>query len=229
VARSERWNPNKSIPADLQQHEPELFRRYLHCVYRDEVPVPIHWNDEINPKFDMSEISYETEPADKFYEYLLKLYIMADSLQDPTTANLIIDKVRSVSQKACTPQSGALKFAFDHTLPGDPMRKVLADIFIFGGDRYGDDIDYPHDFLKLVVDRFRVMRSVNPTVQAAAVKVGNKTLWEVGDGKGGTYHHEEDDDDEDGNDMYGGDIVEDEGDDVDDEDDSDRCNPDSEL
>jgi hypothetical protein len=38
AARSERWTLIKSKPADLQHCDPDIFAKYLHCIYRDAVP-----------------------------------------------------------------------------------------------------------------------------------------------------------------------------------------------
>jgi hypothetical protein len=203
AARSEMSTLAKSKPTYLPKHDPKIFAHYLHCVYRDAVPFFDWWEDgdDDNASYTMDVICTESDFADYYYEYLVKLYTTADSLQDPITANMAIDEVRRISQKARRPQSDALDHAFDHTSPGDNMRKVLADIYIFSGDGDLDDIDYPADFLKLVVERFTAMREKNSKVGGAAKKVARKTLWALGDDVSGhqarrEYHQETESDSE---------------------------------
>ena len=204
AARSETWTSDTSKPADLQHHEPKFFAHYLHCIYRDAVPFYDMWFDdgdtvETNAIHTMDVIRTDSFFADQYYEYLVKLYITADSLQDPTTANMVIDETRRISQQAAEPKSETLQLAFDHTVPSDNMRNVLADIFILNGHELGDAIDYPPDFLKLIVERFKTMRETNSEVRDAATKVGKKTLWAFGGGEGGhqacrEYHQETEED-----------------------------------
>ena len=204
AARSERWTLIKSKPADLQHCDPDIFAKYLHCIYRDAVPFyDMFYDDgdtvETNATYTMDVIRTDSYFADQYYEYLVKLYTTADSLQDPTTANMVIDEMRRISQQAAEPNSETLELVFDHTVPGDNMRKVLADIFIFNGHELGDAIDYPPDFLKLIVERFKTMRETNSEVRDAATKVGKKTLWAFGGGEAGDqacreYHQETEED-----------------------------------
>jgi hypothetical protein len=162
----------------LQHSDPDTFAHYLHCVYRDAVPFFNPEDGGSDEERIMCELGYDSDVADDYYEHLVRLYIMADSLQDPITANMVIDETRRISQQSCTPQTNTLKLAFDQTLPGDGMRNVLADTFIFGGDEDPDDIDYPAGFLKLVVERYKAMRERNSEVGAAVRKVGEETLWD---------------------------------------------------
>lgn len=200
AARSERWTLDKSKPADLQHCDPDIFANYLHCVYHDTVPLYDRWKDgdDINASYAMELMCRETWFADKYYEHLVKLYTTADSLEDPITANMVVDEVRRISQKACPPLASKVKLAFDNTVLGDNMRKVLADIFVSVSDARGDedleDVDYPEDFLKLVVERFKTMRGYT-RVEDATTKIAEKTLWALGDDECGRlarrqYHRE---------------------------------------
>ena len=209
AARPERSTSDESKPVDLQHCDPDIFAYYLHCVYRDAVPYFDIFNDgdEGNDTYTMEVIREDPDAADQYYEYLMKLYTIADRLQDPITANMVIDEVRRISQKACLPQTDALGHAFDHTLPGDKMRKVLADMFIFSGDELLG-VSYPAKFLRLVVKRFKLMRATNSEVGNAATKVGEETLWALGDDDRGhqarrEYHQEieEDSKPEEGSEM----------------------------
>jgi hypothetical protein len=182
AARSEHWTSDKSKPVDLQHCDPTVFAHYLHCVYRGEVPFFDIYGDgqEINGQYTMKEMCREPDIANEYYEYLVKLYITADSLQDPITANLVIDEVRRISQRACIPGGSALTLAFDQTLEGDGLRNVLADIVIVCGDEYDDGVDHSIDFLKLVMKRSKTVRSTTREVQAATEEVGDETLWAFG-------------------------------------------------
>lgn len=180
AARSERWTTDKSKPANMQQYDPEIFASYLHCIYRDVVPRPNKWTPEADAQRAMNATNHDTDSGNEYYRYLVKLYIIADSLRDPTTANLVIDETRRFSYVACLPGFPVVKLAFRHTMPGDGLRKVLADVYVFKGSSISGE-HCPLAFLMLVIGRSMATRKKNEAVSAAIEAVAQSSLYAIGD------------------------------------------------
>lgn len=180
AARSDRWLSDKAKPADLQQYDPDIFVSYLHCIYRDAVPRSNQLGDEAAAKSAVAAMNRNTVSGNEYYRYLAELYVLADGLQDPITANLVIDETRRFSCIACLPGCPVLEFAFRHTLLGDGLRKVLADIYVFNSLGVSAE-HFPREFLMLVIERSMAMSRNNPAVSGAVEAVAEKTLYAIGD------------------------------------------------
>jgi hypothetical protein len=153
AAKSGRWTQTK--PTDLQEHDPDTFNRYLHCLYRNAVP------EHILPPATLDKESFEQyvanvkHSADRQFEYLVDLYILADSLIDPITANMAIAKIRRFGRiKGYSPGAKVIDRVFRSTREDDGLRNLLADCHIY--NLYVQyDGDFPKDFLFLVLRRFQ--------------------------------------------------------------------------
>lgn len=165
AARSERWTPGTK-PTDLHEHDPETFDRYLHCVYHNELPVRPDPVGELPPDADRirnpneyrEQQSQRTAAKRRFvverYRELVSLYILADSLLDPITANLVIDQIAVLGWDSFQlPGEGLIKLAFFSTRGNDGLRKLLADFYIYMDETLPEG-DFPKAFLSLVVERF---------------------------------------------------------------------------
>jgi hypothetical protein len=137
AARSERWITDKSKPADLHEHNPETFNVYLHCLYHSVVPKSLNIN------------AHDTR-----FKELIDLYALADILVDPTTANLVIDEIRSYSELVRrNPSAEAITYAFESTRDDDALRGLFADFCIYDGADLPEG-NLPKEFLSLLVQRF---------------------------------------------------------------------------
>lgn len=83
AATSTRWTTDPSKPVDLQEHEPEVFRSYIRCIY-------FAW-------FDLPSATASRETVDRCYEALTKLYILTDKLGDVSTGNFVLSKIIRLS------------------------------------------------------------------------------------------------------------------------------------
>jgi hypothetical protein len=88
------------------------------------------------------------------YQTLINLYILADKLLDPTTANMAIDEIRRFGESVGR-NLGAddIILVFDSTTEGDGLRKLLADFIIYTGIKLPEG-DMPKDFFKFVLQRY---------------------------------------------------------------------------
>lgn len=150
----QRCTEDKSKPLLLEGERPGTFDMYLHCLYHNEVPKCVQTLD------DDRLTGSTVYGADWKFIILIDLYTLANKLIDPTTANMVIDKIRELGQKDHTPGSDAIEFAFDYSDDGDKLRSLLADFYIFDKNATYSESDgnYPRAFLDLVVERFLRLR-----------------------------------------------------------------------
>jgi hypothetical protein len=170
------WTHNNPKPTELKDYDPNIFNHYLHCVNYDVVRAFNEWHEEGLYNETLRVQDYDT--ALLCYGYLVQLYVIADGLQDPITANMVIDEIRRFSniQEALPPGPFAVDFAFLHTPKDSGLRSLLADIYVFGSHGIEDE-DFPAAFLKLVIGRYKAMKNDNQEVKVAMEKVANDTLW----------------------------------------------------
>ena len=73
--------------------------------------------------------------SDSTYMNYVELYLLADKLQDLTTANLVADQILLVSEQTNkSPDYAEIAHAYSHTTPGHPLRRLMRDFRIqYGG------------------------------------------------------------------------------------------------
>jgi hypothetical protein len=108
---------------------------------------------------------HEIEPVqnrlDQDFESLLKLYALADSLSDPTTANMAFEEIKKLCQSSCfNLGAGFVDLAFRSTKQGDGLRNFLADQYVYESDCLPRG-NFPAAFFKLIVERFLSEKSCN--------------------------------------------------------------------
>jgi hypothetical protein len=166
VARSERWTPGTK-PTELHEHYAGIFNLYVHCVYRNVLPsmeasifLPPNNGNATDPpqspeQAQQGEVNRK-DLIDLRYEALINLYILADVLLDPTTANMAIDEIRRFRLDVkSNPGAHVITFIYNSTKEGDGLRKVLADFFIYSyTSLYMPKGDVPNDFFKFLMQRY---------------------------------------------------------------------------
>jgi hypothetical protein len=149
-ARSLRWK--KSVPVELQHADPKIFDMYLHCVYRNAVPV-----------LRVGEVEEEEEhlpydpQVEKCYQAFVDLYILADSLLDSVTTKLVIQEIfdfRALHE--LPPEAGVINHAYRHTMADCALRDALVEIFARAS--WLPDGDFPHAFLRSVIEKQMSLR-----------------------------------------------------------------------
>lgn len=119
AARSQRWNHESSRPTELLDTKPAVFEEYLRCIYADRVETASPGKSDILGR--------------------VQLWILADRLQDLTTANLVADEIvrDSVGQSDTAwrfvPTLKVVAFAYSHTAPGSAMRRLMRDLRVYDG------------------------------------------------------------------------------------------------
>lgn len=143
---------------DLQNEDPEVFARYLNCVYFGtdalqldaNAPEDDHDdgsdNEELPPDaFLCSEAEFArihqevTSSRGKYLKYIYQcldiftdLYLLADRLRDVETANLVMDALICFSYKGGRIfDTDTIRLVYDSTAHGNPLRKYMRDECVY--------------------------------------------------------------------------------------------------
>jgi hypothetical protein len=101
---------------------------------------------------------------------LIKLYLLADKLQDLTTANMVMDELMDfVAKAAQIPRYTPTSLAYNSTAGSNPLRALLRDYWIYQMPNDGADLlkanNFPKDFLRDVAAEFMLLRLGKATTQ----------------------------------------------------------------
>ena len=101
---------------------------------------------------------------------LIKLYLLADKLQDLATANMVIDELMDfVAKAAQIPRYAPTSLAYNSTAGNNPLRALLRDYWVYQMPTDGADLlkanNFPKDFLRDVAAEFMLLRLGKATTQ----------------------------------------------------------------
>lgn len=198
AARSERWTKDPSKPAELKDHEPEIFATYLHCVYFNRIQEQAA-NDADVEAVKNSPTGQQGVVADALFESRVKLYLLADEMQDRITTNLASDDIiRLAGALALYPSASAITLAYASTLDGSNLRKLLVDLTLHDNPDLPKG-EYPSGFFQDLVEEYNVQRRyIRREVESDAQSANSLLDWTVcGKGEKEDYHHDDDDNDDD--------------------------------
>ncbi|KAK4901531.1 hypothetical protein LTR27_001303 [Elasticomyces elasticus] len=158
----------------LPDDKPAVFAYYLQCLYTNTTPEIIRDTDDIASIFD--------------------LYILAEKLGDPASANTIIDAIITASdEEDFIPPLSCVSYAWKKTVPGSNLRKLLMDYYLhevneeFLATAKAESIDIK-EFL------FEVLRSfVKDRVGATAEATVKATFGKLISERPECYYHKHDD------------------------------------
>jgi hypothetical protein len=129
VARSSRWTDPKK-PTELVDDQPSAFHAYLHCLYFDE-KVFLGRKTEAHAADNSNDNSSSSSQVGETMRFVLDLYILADKLLDPTTANIVMDKIiRHLEKKHWTLDHTTVVHVYASTADGSLLRNVVRDWYI---------------------------------------------------------------------------------------------------
>jgi hypothetical protein len=97
---------------------------------------------------------------------LVRLYLLADKLNDIITTNLVMDEIIRLSDELLrVPCSKFVTLAYTSTVVGSPLRKVCRDYYVHEVVDWvlevSDEGEFPFEFLKDVLVEFRRISSHN--------------------------------------------------------------------
>jgi len=133
AARSARWTKRKKA-TKLVDDKPHIFSAYLNCLYLGAgfmIKQPKTDNIE-GSAAEVEEAKKITKAKDQeTLEFFVELYLLADKLLDPGTANLVIDELISfVDTLSWVSDNSSITHVYDHTVDGNPLRQLLVDYHI---------------------------------------------------------------------------------------------------
>jgi hypothetical protein len=167
AARSERWT-SKTKPTELPEHDPTIFDLYLGCLCdnvvlersRLKVLQKLQKKRDLGLQLTKEELEQENTGWWEFRSArtneLIDLYILADHLLDPVTANMAIDELRIFHVEHSVELSAdVINHVVSSTKDNENgLRLLFADIFVYQrGPEL--DFDFPKEFMILVCNRYR--------------------------------------------------------------------------
>jgi hypothetical protein len=153
AARSGRWRTQPDQPTMLDDHEPEVFSVYLYCVnfgaeaLQEHIDaIPVHEEGESNDDSHFEKCESRTK-------FLVDLYLSADKLLDPITANMAIDMlIQETERQNLYPSYNMVAYVYSSTIDESPLRRLLRDWHVlvitksWSDELY--DFAYPRAFLE---------------------------------------------------------------------------------
>jgi hypothetical protein len=131
------WIEAKTRRVNLPEEEPAVFHDYVHFLYRRTLCVKSDSNDGIDEQ-----------------ESLLKLYVLAEKLQDMDMKNVVMEAMYNCFCEICTgenhtPNVECIRIVYEGTPAGSPMRRLLVDFYTYyhGASSFKVDDDYPYELL----------------------------------------------------------------------------------
>jgi hypothetical protein len=127
LRREKRWNEKNEAKIMLVDEDPRLFSAYLHTVYFGAE----HLKKQIAPEDDASStdadifLAKQAENA----KFLTDLYVLADKLLDPVTADLVIDELIRIFYDVDDPDdrlsSAVTSHVYASTTDGSTLRRPV--------------------------------------------------------------------------------------------------------
>jgi hypothetical protein len=168
VARSSRWT-SKTKPTELPEHNPMIVDMYSDCVFDDAVPErsrpkvlqKLQKKRDLGLQLTNEELKQEITGWREFHSArtneLIDLYILADHLLDPVTANMAIDELRILYMEYSVELSAdVINHVVSSTTDNrNGLRLLFADFFVYRGEGPELDFDFPKEFMILVCNRYR--------------------------------------------------------------------------
>lgn len=139
-----RWASAK--PAVLADDDPAVFVDYARCVYFNKtLERPAYYGNEESGGHLVRQV---------------KLWLLADKLDDPMTANLVTDNIVGYSlETSLAPNPKAVNFAYNSTDYDSPLRKALRDILHLTCVLFEDLlVDSYHELLHDEIERANQIR-----------------------------------------------------------------------
>jgi hypothetical protein len=177
AARSRRWT-KRNKPTKLVDEQPHMFSAYMNCLYLGadfmiERPATLVIEGSISE--DDKEKANKNDEEDTM-RFLVDLYILADKLLDPISANLIIDKlIAFVDTLSWMPGPITITYVYNNTVDGNPLRRLCRDWRIheiahgWPMKTAKTEWNLPHEFLQdLLIENARLQLE-NPKGQLGEV------------------------------------------------------------
>lgn len=156
AARKPEWlaaDPKK--PVDLKDEDSEFFNTYINCVYFGREVLKIH-----AVEWTMCPRSDRAHKIDIGFRTLIQIYLLADKLQDLTTANMAIDEIINFSDTVWIVPYDEFSHIYSHTPPNSPLRAIVRDhcVYEYSTSSLAKQVaEFPRDLVNDIM--FEVLRN----------------------------------------------------------------------
>jgi hypothetical protein len=165
---------------------------YLDCVFDDAVPErsrpkvlqKLRKKRDLGLQLTKEELKQENTGSREFHSArtneLIDLYLLADHLLDPVTANMAIDELRMLYVEHSVELSAdVINHVVSSTTDNkNGLRRLFADFFVYRAEGPELDSDFPKEFMILVCNRFR------EAIRWDYIEVASDPIENVGFGMG---------------------------------------------
>lgn len=167
AARSPRWKQDPSDPTDLSDHDPQEFSSYLEIVYTGKLSYSddklAQWYGEGCHQDQYEQVSTARCRRE---QWLAILYVLADKLQDPLSANIAMDNFLDAHNKArMVLDPSLIRYVYGHTPPESPLRHVVRDTMVYETGMNHLELlkedELPNMFLLDVMKAYEVTKMAN--------------------------------------------------------------------
>lgn len=106
----------------------------------------------------------KNELADEHYDKLIKLYLLADKLQDIATTNMVMDKIEQFYRTTQVhPGQSTVYTVYHSTERGSPLRKLLRNMWFYYTDKMtiwrAQEHGFPKEFLRDEFEHFIMVKA----------------------------------------------------------------------
>lgn len=161
----------------------------MNCVYFGQEGLK-HYADDIKLIAEPDRV----DKANAGFQQLIRVYLLADKLQDLVTTNVAIDEIMRFSDiSGRVPCSDNYHHVYDNTMPRSPLRALMRDFWVYEMDEeYDKALDaLPKDLMQDILREFlRVKRDGR---HATVSKAFNRDLRADTKGRGRCFYHQHDD------------------------------------
>ena len=127
AARKSEWLAGDlKKPVDLKDEDPEVFNTYTNCVYFGAEALKCY--------SDGIEFCSHSERGTKstgVFNALIRVYLLADKLQDPSAANMVIDEIIRFSDVADVVPDSHFWDVYSRTPRNSPLRILMRDYWMY--------------------------------------------------------------------------------------------------
>lgn len=162
AARSSQWNKDPQVPTDLSDADPPVFQDYQDLVYTNETPEP----DTGIPRHTKHLSRAERKvSAEKYFQRLVSLWVLADKLQDRISVNKVMDRLLVFSDASdFLIPAQTLTYVYNNTSQNSFLRMMVRDLYIYESiESAFDDVEpeLPKELLRELNKEHKRLISVN--------------------------------------------------------------------
>lgn len=130
-------------------------KRFAYAYFKsvDDGTEALKKSSENDEEWDICFVSSIDDLVDEGFGALIRLYLLADKLQDLPTTNIVIDEIFQFSVWiGAVPSCAQISIAYSSTVEGCPLRALIRNLWVCASKQEGlqrlRDTGYPSEFLQ---------------------------------------------------------------------------------